>query len=228
VLLGNSCGGGGGGGGGGVKVAKADVFQAKKVKKVEGTSTEGVDVKVSDAGENPDAQTAGHQLDLNVSGETQKSDGKANGQNDDSVKKFTIADIVGILKAVEKEEGYEAARFFAGHLDYGKLTDMARAYISGEDTNANNDPNQMPTRFMLMYGADDAKLKEIDDHPDKFDGEEHKINVANLRKGLKLLGYDVEESGPYDDEVYNAHVQYIGASTLSTGISLDENQQESL
>jgi len=44
-----------------------------------------------------------------------------------------------------------------------KLTEMAQ---SGK---AENDPNQMPTRFMLLYGMDDRKLQEIDEHPDNFD-----------------------------------------------------------
>ena len=46
----------------------------------------------------------------------------------------------------------------------------------------------MPTRFMLLYGMEDGKIKEIDEHPDHFEGEAHKINVKNLRRGLKLLG----------------------------------------
>ena len=124
---------------------------------------------------------------------------------------LTIADLVEVLKAVESEEGYEAARFFASHLDYGVISDMAKAYISGENTDSNNDPNLMPTRFMLLYGMEDGKLQSADKHPDRFDGEEHTITVANLRKGLRLLGYEVAEEGPYDDEVYEAHIQFLSS-----------------
>ncbi len=69
----------------------------------------------------------------------------------------------------------------------------------------------MPSRFMLLYGADDDKLRgqgNINEHPDKFEGEEHEISVANLRKGLKLLGYNVEKDGPFDDTVYHAFLRY--------------------
>jgi hypothetical protein len=63
---------------------------------------------------------------------------------------------------------------------------MAMQFVVGNDSNPKNDPNAMPTRFMILYGADDSKLQCIDNHPDCADGEDHKINVANLRKGLKL------------------------------------------
>ncbi|MFP4417868.1 MAG: LysM peptidoglycan-binding domain-containing protein, partial [Chitinispirillaceae bacterium] len=140
--------------------------------------------------------------------------------------KLTLADFVEILEAVESEESYEAARFFASHLDYGKLTEMARDYVTGADDDANNDPNKMPTRFMILYGADDNKLQQIDDHPDRFEGEEHKINVTNLRKGLKLLGYDVAEEGPYDDDVYRAHLQYMATVPPADPKALNELEDE--
>lgn len=130
------------------------------------------------------------------------------GSGDDSeaeeTTELTIADIVEILKGVEGDEGYEAARHFASCLDYTTLTAMA---MSGTD---GNDPNQMPTRFMLLYGADDNALQEVDTHPDQFDdGEEHRVTVANLRAALRTLGHDVAEDGPYDDEVLRAHAAYL-------------------
>ncbi len=135
---------------------------------------------------------------------------------------LTIADIVEILEGVEREEGFEAVRFFSSYLDFGTLTEMTRAFISGEDTNPDNDPNLMPTRFMLLYGADDSKLQHIDEHPDCADGENHKLNVENLRKGLKALGYDVADTGSYDDEVYVAHVRYMATIIAA----LDQNVNE--
>jgi hypothetical protein len=79
-----------------------------------------------------------------------------------------------------------------------------------------NDPNQMPSRFMLLYGADDEELEKlgnIDDHPDNFEDmpeeDKHKISVKMLRKGLKLLGYEIEDNDdPFDDAVYHAFLQY--------------------
>jgi hypothetical protein len=93
-------------------------------------------------------------------------------------------------------------------------------YVNEEDEEKkeeekDNDPNQMPSRFMLLYGADDDELRKqgnIDEHPDNFkDGPEEdkqKISVKMLRKGLKLLGYNVEENGPFDDAVYHAFLHY--------------------
>jgi hypothetical protein len=80
----------------------------------------------------------------------------------------------------------------------------------------------MPTRFMLLYGMDDAKLQCEDDHPDRFEGEEHKVNIANLRKGLRLLGYEVAESGPYDDELMKAHWRFLAANTQTPDAAAEE------
>jgi uncharacterized Zn-binding protein involved in type VI secretion len=125
-------------------------------------------------------------------------------------KTLTIADIVEILKLIEKEDGFEAARFFVWHLDYCAINRLAEAFINGEDTNPKNDPNQMPTRFMVLYGADDDKLRTIDDHPEKAEKEEHKMTVANIRKAMNLMGYEVKETGPFDDELQNAFWSYLG------------------
>jgi hypothetical protein len=76
-----------------------------------------------------------------------------------------------------------------------------------------NDPNLMPSRYMLLYGADDGKLRgqgNIDEHPDNFDGlPEHEISVTNLRNALILMGQDVEETGPFDEPLFWALLQYI-------------------
>jgi hypothetical protein len=95
-----------------------------------------------------------------------------------------------------------------------KICGLAKSFVNGDDTNSDNDPCVMPSRFMLLYGADDGKLRgrgNIDDHPDKFSNKaDHKINVDNLRKGLILLGYsDVEESGPFDEHVYHALLRHL-------------------
>lgn len=119
-------------------------------------------------------------------------------------KKITIRDIVSILKDVENKSGYQAALHCARYLDYSALCDMTKAYIREENTNPDNAPNIMPTRFMILYGADDKLLKEIDSHAD-FPG--HKINVSNLRKGLRVMEFSVLEKGPYDDDLYSSYYQ---------------------
>ncbi len=119
-------------------------------------------------------------------------------------KKITIRDIVSILKDVEKRSGYQAALHSARYLDYSALCDMTKAYVREENTNPDNDPNIMPTRFMILYGADDNMLSEIDSH---YDSPSHKITVSNLRKALQAVDSTVQEKGPYDDYLYSSYYQ---------------------
>jgi predicted 3-demethylubiquinone-9 3-methyltransferase (glyoxalase superfamily) len=208
VLIGMA--GGGGGGGGSSRSPNDATIQALKagtIKPVQGSETLPVEV-----------QAALVAVSQQLTPEEMK-DAVAAAQNEQKEKKITIADFVEILKAVESEQGKEAARFYASTLDYSALSDLSRAYVNGENTDPKNDPNQMPTRFMILFGADDAKLREIDEHPDCANGEKHPINVANLRKGLKLLGYNVQEAGPYDNEVEVAHFQYISSAMPSDVLS---------
>ncbi len=207
VLIGTGAGGGGGGGGGGAgasDASTAQALQAGTITPVEGTEAFPVDIQAVLLDARPYMSREAMDKQIRIISDALSQVGEQEEPVD-----LTIADLVEILKAVESEEGYEAARFFASHLDYGVVTDLARGYVSGENTDSNNDPNLMPTRFMLLFGMDDKKLKEIGDHPDRSEGEEHKITVTNLRKGLRLLGYEVTEDGPYDDEVYRAHVWYM-------------------
>ncbi len=119
---------------------------------------------------------------------------------------FTVADTVEILKAIESENGYHAARFFASHLNYEVLSEMAKTAEEIPD----NNPNLMPTRFMLLPGADDSKLSETDLHPDNFEGaEDHTINVINLQKGLNLLGEEVPADGIFDNKTEEAFLRFL-------------------
>ena len=210
VLFGQSGGGGGGGGGGSTKDAKsASGDSAESIEPVEGTETFPIEIQriIANAAKNMTKDQTKAVIDqvaksLEESGYTEES-------RQDTYRELTLSDIAEVLKSVEKNEGYEAARHFASHLDYGKLTEIAMAFVNGEDTNPDNDPNLMPTRFMLLYGMEDSKIREINDHPDSFEDEEHKINITNLRRGLKLLGYEVEEKGAFDDEVWIAFVKFL-------------------
>lgn len=201
VLIGMSAGGGGGGGGGGSSAAQNKVISGLKngtIKPVKGSESFPIPVQVEML------QAAKYYSEAEVAEIVEMKREKL------EKKTLTIADIVEILKVIEKEEGYEAARFFAWHLDYLAINRLAERFINGDDTNPDNNPNLMPTRFMVLYGADDAKLKTIDDHPDKAEKEEHKINVANIRKALNLMGHKVDENGPFDDELQNAFWDYLG------------------
>lgn len=137
---------------------------------------------------------------------------RAQAEEDDKFRiKLTLKDFVEIFKNIEMEQGYEAARHYSSvGINYERLTAIAKSFTDGCDTNPDNDPNVMPTRFMLLYGADDSKLRNIDKHPDSFENApEHKINISNLRKGLRMLGARIAECGPYDDDLLMAHFQYM-------------------
>jgi len=136
----------------------------------------------------------------------------------EDVERLTVKDIAEILKKIEDKQGYEAARYYATNcIDYWKVNLLAKRYVDEEDEDKkekekNNDPNLMPSRYMLLYGADDEGLQgqeNLDDYHDKFDDEEDiKISVANLRKGLQALDFKIEEDGPFDDKVYHAFLQF--------------------
>jgi hypothetical protein len=136
------------------------------------------------------------------------------------VKELTVKDFVEILEKVEEEQGYEAARHYASNrIDYWKVNKLAKRYVNetdGEKKEAeqDNDPNLMPSRFMLLYGADDAKLRgrgNVNTHPDNFDDRPaHEMCVDKLREALILFGNDIEKTGPFDDSVYFAFLKYLG------------------
>ena len=203
VLIGMAGGGGGGGGGSGSpNNATIQALKAGTIKPITGSESLPIEVQAA-------LVTASKHLTPD-----QTTKAVAAAKDKQKQVKLTIADFVDVLKGVENEQGKEAARSYAGELDYGALTDMAYAFTKGDDPDPKNDPNQMPTRFMVLYGADDAKLQTIDDHPDKAGKEDHKMNVANLRKALRLMGFDIKETGPYDDELYNAYLNYLSTTCV--------------
>jgi uncharacterized Zn-binding protein involved in type VI secretion len=217
VLFGpaGACGGGPSGGGGGGGGGGASALSGKAPSSVKGLETAPIEIQKAMAEAAQYMTPEQIELQVKVIMDSLGTEGSGGQGDDEDTVQLTIADIVEILEQIESEEGYEAARFFASHLDYGVITEMAMGFVTGDNPDG-NDPNQMPTRFMLLYGMDDAKLQCEDDHPDRFEGEEHKINIANLRKGLRLLGYEVAENGPYDDELMKAHWRFLAANTQTS------------
>jgi uncharacterized Zn-binding protein involved in type VI secretion len=142
------------------------------------------------------------------SGEDHEASPHTQGSSPDPL---TLKDFIEIFEAVERQQGYEAARHYASvGINYERLTELARAFVEGRDTNPDNDPQCMPTRFMLLYGGQDEKLRVVDLHPDSFEnGPEHRITIANLRAGLRLLGATLAENGGYDEELLAAHGHYL-------------------
>lgn len=117
---------------------------------------------------------------------------------------LTLKDIREILESVERDRNYEAAKLMALSLNYDRLCSLAEQ--GGED----NDPNQMPTRFLLLPGMDDEKLKKADMHPGAKTGEPHVINITNLRIALNALGYACAATGPFNGELLTALKKYLG------------------
>jgi hypothetical protein len=139
----------------------------------------------------------------------------------EDIAELTVKDFAEILERIEtKKDCYESARHYATyHVDYWILTKLARRYVDETDEvkkeqEKDNDPNLMPSRFMLLYGADDDELRgqgHLDLHNDDFaKPAEHEVSVANLRKALILLGYDVEETGSFDEPLYLEFLKYLG------------------
>lgn len=201
---------GGVGGGNSSPQAKAEAgLKAGTISPIKGTETYPIEIQAIALVMQDYCTPEGQQLDMSViDALAQEYERKKKEESGKEV--LTIADVVEILKSLETEEGYEAARHFASEFDFEVLCSMTRKFIEGKDTDPRNDPNLMPTRFMILYGVDDSKLKEIDRHPDSFEGKpEHKMNVINLKKALRLMGSEVDESSFYDDKTYNAHLEYI-------------------
>lgn len=122
-----------------------------------------------------------------------------------SEKEFSLEDLRTVLETLEKEKGIDAARIFVGELNYNSICDLAKKVEHG------NNPNKMPTRFLLLPGADDTKLESTDAQPDE---KSHKISVANLRKGLIALGYDCAVEGLFDQTLQEAFDKYLQSLTF--------------
>jgi len=214
VLIGSGGGGGGGGGGGSASDASsASPDSAEAPASIEGLEAVPIELQRQLAEVQQYMEPEAYELMLQVVNDQFRQIEAGTASEDEETTQLTIADFVDILKKIELDEGYEAALHFAGHLDYTELCNITKAFINGDDTNADNDPNLMPTKYMILYGADDSRLTDIADHPDCTDEQEHKINVANLRKALILQGAEIPETGPYDDDVYIAFLQYLAKCT---------------
>jgi len=225
VLIGSGGGGGGGGGGGSASDASsASPDSAEAPASIEGLEAVPIELQRQLAEVQQYMEPEAYELMLQVVNDQFRQIEAGTASEDEETTQLTIADFVDILKKIELDEGYEAALHFAGHLDYTELCNITKAFINGDDTNADNDPNLMPTKYMILYGADDSRLTDIADHPDCTDEQEHKINVANLRKALILQGAEIPETGPYDDDVYIAFLQYAAKCTRQ--LKMDELEYE--
>lgn len=211
ILIGmNGNGGNGGGGSSASQMAMVCALQTGKISPVKGTETYPIDIQSAALVMQKYHTPEQFELDLKLLDSMAKQRLQAEKGQNERVK-ITLKDFVEIFEEIEREQGYEAARHYSSvYINYDRLMAIAKSFTDGLDTNPDNDPNIMPTRFMLLYGADDSKLRVIDNHPDNFENApEHEINITNLRKGLRFLGYNIDENGPYDDKLWMAHAQYM-------------------
>lgn len=191
-------------------------LKAGTISPIQGTETYPIEIQAIALVMQQYCTSEGKQIDLTVIDALAKDYERKKKEETDKAA-FTIADLVEILESIELEEGYEAARHFASVCNFDLLCEMTRRFIDGNDIDPKNDPNLMPTRFMILYGADDTKLKTIDNHPDGFEGKvEHEINIVNLKKALRLMGGKVNESTLYDEETLLAHRDFIHRLTSQT------------
>ncbi|MCL2183238.1 MAG: PAAR domain-containing protein [Chitinispirillia bacterium] len=177
---------------------------------------------------------AGKNISKDPKGEENDVDGEEGGADNPESDLLTVRDFAEILVELEDKYGYEAARrYAANNIDYLKICGLAKGFVAAGDggadpQNPDNDPNLMPSRFMLLYGADDFELrrrKNMDIHPDGFDGQpEHEVSVASLREALWILGYANERKGPFDNTLYGPLLKYL--NRFSPDYPQDDDAEE--
>ncbi|WP_428242772.1 LysM peptidoglycan-binding domain-containing protein [Gynuella sp.] len=145
---------------------------------------------------------------------------------------LTIQQIADQLKQIEQNRGYEQARYAAKQLDYDAMCKL----VHHRDL-ADNDPNLMPSRFMLLPGASDEQL-EAQGNLDAFPWSVHEdgpqyFSVAFLKQCLQLSGhYQSDEplprwSSEVDDQAVDEHEHPIHpANTFADDDSVDRQPNE--
>ena len=102
---------------------------------------------------------------------------------------FSIKDIVDKLLEIEASNGYDAAHLASKQFNYSEICKMAHI------GDPKNDPNIMPSRFMLIPGADDETLQakgNLNEAPwsvAQNTGTPELISIANLRRNLAFEGF---------------------------------------
>ena len=102
---------------------------------------------------------------------------------------FTLRQLVDKLISLEKDKGYDAALLASKQINYTEVCDLVQL------GDPRNDPNIMPSRFMLLPGCDDESLKakgNLNEAPwsiAKNSGQPELISVENLRRNLALEGF---------------------------------------
>jgi hypothetical protein len=134
------------------------------------------------------------------------------------IPRLTVKKLVKKLKEIEadKKWGYEIALLGVESIDYTKICHL---HPIGH---ADNDPNLMPSRFMILKDASDKMLKAAGSL-DKFPYDLHKdasetMSVRSLRRHLILAGFlneelddpkDTATEYELDDSLYDAACSHL-------------------
>lgn len=144
-------------------------------------------------------------------------------------RKLTIKALAEKLVEIAKDKkyGYEVALLGVESIDYRKICALCK------EGDKNNDPNLMPSKFMLLRDASDKKLaaKKTDGESNlcEFPYDLHKdaketMSVRNLRRHLILSGFldavlddssDKDADFEMDTELYEAVCAHIDWAALA-------------
>ncbi len=122
----------------------------------------------------------------------------------------TIKLLAEKLENIEEEKGYGVALLGANTLNYLEVNALV------ELDSPVNDPNLMPTRFMILSQASDQVLDgngNLDNFPLQLhENAPHTVSVENVISGLKYIQALPEEfecENQMTEEVFNTYVEYL-------------------
>ena len=137
---------------------------------------------------------------------------------------LTIKMLADALLSIESNEsmGYEIALLGVESLDYKKICELCKV------GSAKNDPNLMPSRFMILLGATDKGLsdkKKLDKFPyDLHTDAPETMSVRSLRRHLILAGFleaelddpaDTKTDYELDTVLFDAVCAHLGWAALA-------------
>ena len=128
---------------------------------------------------------------------------------------FTIKIFAEKLKELEKQLGYEQTLLFLSQVDYQKICDLVDTQYP------DNQPELMPSRFMLIKGVRDEKLKaqgHLDVFPyDILNTENNWFSVKNLSLFLCLnsTANGLRKFTNLDNYLYSVLLEYLKHNQIS-------------
>ncbi|MGL1933387.1 MAG: hypothetical protein OCD01_00130 [Fibrobacterales bacterium] len=111
------------------------------------------------------------------------------------IPEFTIKYAARILTEIEDEKGFGAALLGAYSLNYDYMCDLAVKHFNAPENESDNNPNLMPSKYMIIKGASDQELdaegnlSPIPFHPD----EEYDIRKLKRLDYYEGMTYSIDE-----------------------------------